>query len=366
MTEPEGSEVFQRWKQGFRRPHTWENWRNYFEGYREWRNMTHDQLYQERQVTFNNPDLMTKLTVEEKVKQYLKYLEETGLAPSTIRTALGAIKSFYNYSSYGTMRLNIVNLRMRKGLVIRSMPPTAEEIEKLLDTTTVRERALISFLAETGWAPELVSSATVDMIDRSDGVPYTIMTRRGKTGEEVLTFVGPRAARYLDAYLETRGNLPPGSPLFLDRLGKPISRKRINVQIAEAATKAGLNKKLYRGRNSFHAYALRHFFQTTLEDAQVPKNWISLMMGHVLPEQEMYSQPRVKQVREAYMKAYSKLVPGAAPPQNTPSDVLLKEVLKLLTQSGEKIKLNEVDLARLKQRAEQAGLGDALAESTNT
>src|SRR5207245_7548495 len=163
--------AFERWKSSFRSPKTWENWHNYFEHYASWRKLNHEQLFEESKRTFNDPDPMVKREVEEKVKAYLRHLQDQKYAPGTIRTALNAIKSFYQYSSYETMGLSLKSLRLQRGVVIKSLPPTAEEIDKLLDFASLRERAMIALLAETGWGPELLVMENVEWIDRLQGAP---------------------------------------------------------------------------------------------------------------------------------------------------------------------------------------------------
>lgn len=326
---------FDRWQRSFRSEKTKYNWTKLADQYRQWRTMTWEDLLEERRKTFY-PDrelpldeqAVIKKTVEEKVKEWLRLVEKHGYAPATVRQHLKAIKSFYKEASFDTMELSLKSLRLPKGTVIDSLPPTAEEIAKLLTFGSLRERALVAFLAETGWGPELLARSDIDWVDKSQGKPYIVVTKRGKTGEHVTTFVGQRAANLLDAYIQARGDTEarPESPLFTNHRGKRFVPKRINETVVRLAEKSGLNRKLYRGRNSFHAYALRHFFQTTLEDAKVPDLWIKQMMGHALKEQEKYSQPRILQMRQAYIAAYDKLIgrPTTLPaPQITP-DVVTK------------------------------------------
>lgn len=331
MSQPENA--YERWQKTFRTENSRMIWSRYAELYRKHRNMSWDELIDERKKTFYPPQTlpleeagMLKRTVERHVEDFLRKMEAAKFAPSTIRTASKAIRSFYREASYKTMDLDLRNFRMPRGTVIDSLPPTAEEIGELLKHGSLRERAIVAFLAETGWGPELLSSAKVGWIDRSEGMPYIILTKRGKTGEKVVTFLGRRGAELLDAYLETRNNPKEDDPLFFNYFNVPLNSKAINQTIVRLAIEAKLNKKIYGGKernvekNSFHAYSLRHFFQTTMEDARVSTNWVKAMMGHSLGEVEgAYSKPRILNMRKAYEQAYPALIGSGAAPLSAPN-----------------------------------------------
>jgi len=336
MSAPQQLSAFDRWQASFVSDKTKGNWTALMEKFCDATGVNHEQLFAERMATYTSQDPATARQPEERVKGYLKDLVKAGYySPATIRTIFKAIKSFYNMATYemAPLKISPKTLNLPKGGVVKSLPPTADDIETLLAAATARDRAMIAFMAETGWGPELVAAADIDWLDKTQGLPYIILRQRIKTNVDVMSFVGDRAAKYLDQYLRIRD--AKEGPLFLNQDGLRMTPKRINEAIVIVAERAGINKKIHRGRNALHAYSLRHYFQTTMEDAKVPKNWIDRMMGHALDEVEgAYSLPRVLQMREAYIAAYPKLVPSS----HAVTDVLgyQRQILKLLAAAGDK------------------------------
>lgn len=138
---------------------------------------------------------------------------------------------------------------------------------------------------------------------------------------------------------EIKGGIPPEeltleSPLFrsygkfLKTLKKPriefLKPNSISVLIRKAAIQAGISKQ------GFSAHALRRYFQTSLESAGINRNWVKRMMGHKLEGVEgSYSQPQVEQLKEAYIRVYSKLAISEATEQLSRVESLEVEVKKL-------------------------------------
>jgi soluble cytochrome b562 len=92
------------------------------------------------------------------------------------------------------------------------------------------------------------------------------------------------------------------SPLFAqrDRTFSKLNGRDLSRIVKRLAEKAGAP--------TCTAHSIRKLFQTSLEEAGVPANWVMVMMAHKLGGSEgYYSLPSKQQLREAYQRAYAYL-----------------------------------------------------------
>jgi len=81
----------------------------------------------------------------------------------------------------------------------------------------------------------------------------------------------------------------------IDALGQPVDEQALIRIVKTTSERAGTH---------FSPHDFRRAFQTNLEAAGVPANWVKKMTGHKLSgEENPYSIPKIEQLREAYMKA---------------------------------------------------------------
>jgi len=133
------------------------------------------------------------------------------------------------------------------------------------------------------------------------------------SGLEAHTFLGRDAIEAIKRYLDWRRrakneNLAPESYLFTeyDHVGESLTTHSVIRLIREACKRGNTNK--------FTPHDFRRAFQTNLEAAGVPANWVKKLMGHKLAgEENPYSIPKIEQLREAYSKAEPKLTVTQAP-----------------------------------------------------
>ena len=278
---------------------------------------------------------------EVQLNKFMLYLKYEGLSSNWQRVCWAAIQNFF--------RKNYLPLELFRGEgpAIQSSRPgtracTNLELKQMLDVATLRERALILFLAHTGLSPNEVARLTVDDLGKVGGmmpvdvlklkppVPLKVLNR--KTGIESRTFISSEAWGVIKMYLlnRMRGTLkehaslksfykrgvPPErlqgtSPLFrsFGKWGKKrvpevkhLLPNSIGAIVKEVARRADVYQE------GFSAYALRRYFQKTLENTGIPTSWIKVMMGQKGSGMErVASQPSWRQLKEAYMKAESHL-----------------------------------------------------------
>lgn len=128
-------------------------------------------------------------------------------------------------------------------------------------------------------------------------------------GVEQHTFLTPEARRLLIEYLryrQRRGEvLTPESALFVAKLKTNGEYPPIGEQIVIRVFKSASE----RSGIKYTPHDMRRFGQTQLEAARLPKNWISVIMGHKLRgEESPYSRPNVEKLREGYREALPHLI----------------------------------------------------------
>jgi site-specific recombinase XerD len=347
---------------------------------------TPDQLIEERKQDLKSEDPRAQHRAEMEVKRFLRSLEEEGKSPNYRITYFTAIRSFY--------KRNYLELKFQR----REGPPsivvtdgaraaTKEEVRKLVEVSDTRRRALILTLKDTG----LAESDAVRLRIKDLGVktvdevfmlkpPVPLELRRKKTKVYTLTFMGTESFEALKTTLNMRrtgsperqirgwrgngkheGILPEEltleSPLFRSygRIqGKPtevhpLRPQSITVLIRKAAIAAGIWEL------GFSSHALRRYYQTGLESAGVPANWVQLLMGHRLNGVEgSYSKPSIEMLREAYAKAYRAIAISEASEHRSRIDSLERQTEALILENQ-----------RLKQRLDSMSLAPSENELMN-
>jgi len=336
----------------------------------EWLGKTPDELISERREDMKSEDPKVRHRAEMYVKRFLKVLDDEGLSPNTRRTYYGAIRSFYkrNYQELTFFRGDGPG---NESVTEGSRAASKEDIQRMVELSNPRDRALIMFIKDTGFGESDVAKLKLKNLGVEDisevftvEPPVTIITKRRKTGVETVTFMGREALDTLRSTLrirvqgspelkirrygrhEVRGGIPPEeltleSPVFrsygkfLKTLKKPkighLNPHAISVIVRKAAIRAGVWKE------GFSAHALRRFFQTSLESSGMNRNWIMRMMGHKLRGvEESYSKPEIEMLKEAYQRNYAYLAITETAEQRSRVEALENQVERLLLNSKRK------------------------------
>lgn len=346
------------------------HWKRAVRKFCEWAKKTPDELIRERKEDLASNDDKIRHRAEMRVKDYIKVLEQT-CAPNTRKSQMTAIRNFYN-RNYCELKFFRRDGPRAETISEGTRAATKEDIQKMVEISNPREKALILFLKDTGLSESDAAKLKLKNLDVKDATelfmvepPLTILTKRVKTGVPTVTFLGREGLDALRASLkirmqgnptlkirrygklEIKGGLQPEdlsleSPLFrsygkfLRTLKKaqavePLTGNAISVLIRKAALQAGIWKE------GFSAHALRRFFQTSLESSGINRNWIMSMMGHRLPGVEgSYSKPEINMLKEAYVQAYRHLAISEVAESQTRIESLELQTEKLILNGKRK------------------------------
>ncbi len=228
---------------------------------------------------------------------------EGGATPLSRRTVARVVSSLHSYFAWmvlsGSRADNPADL-VPGPRVEASLPEvlSREEVDAFLsaiDTDTpngLRDRALFELIYSCGLRISEASGITLSRVHRAEG----LIRVQGKGKKERLVPYGEEAARWIDAYLKTArpalAGLRPVDALFLNRFGRPISRKGIWMRFTEIRRKAGLEAKVH---------TLRHSFATHLLEGGADLRSVQELLGHSdIATTQIYTHVDSGELKRAY------------------------------------------------------------------
>jgi integrase len=283
-----------------------------------WTGKDPDALITERVHDLKEDDIRLRSRHEELLMKYFQTFKSRGTGVG----AMSYVKSFYRHN-YVPLQCKIP----RAWRVTSEKVPTQGEIRRMMSVSNLRDRAVIAFLAQSGVRLGTLCQLTYGDISQdleAGKTPVHIKVMpfqaKGKRAEGYDTFIGPEAVDALKAYLDSRRrgtrhiegeSIKADAPLFRrqlngDKESVPIGDDSIEQLVTQAAIRAGVieAKKKPGDWSQVRPHCLRKFYQTSLERAGIPHNWVKRLLGHQLPASEdPYSKPTVEDLRKAYERA---------------------------------------------------------------
>ncbi len=193
------------------------------------------------------------------VQRYLTGLRET-MKPVSVSHYFRPLKTFFRWCvEVDLLRENPVRgITMR---IPRTLPrvPEDDDVRRLLKVCPQtfegrRNRALIALLADSGLR---ISEALRLRIESVNFSTRTLDVRSGKGGKDGVGFFGAEAAQMLRSWLRTRRDAAPEDYLFVDRMGRSLTRNHATHILHRLSIRAGLRRKV-------GPHALRHYAATSI------------------------------------------------------------------------------------------------------
>lgn len=197
-----------------------------------------------------------------------------------------------------------VGRRLPKALSVEEVTALLEAASLDDSPVSLRNRALLEVLYATGARISEAVGLVVDDLDRGSGC----LRLFGKGRKERVVPMGQYAWQALDAYLvrgrPVLGLKGQGVPeVFLNTLGRPLSRQSAWAVLQAAASHAGLGKAGSQARVSPHT--LRHSFATHLLAGGADVRVVQEMLGHAsVTTTQIYTKVTVDHLREVYATSH--------------------------------------------------------------
>ena len=218
---------------------------------------------------------------EKLLRSFIFSIKDVGLAPSSIRRQISAIRTYYKFlvgEGYVTADPSL-KLKTPKGWKKLPEVLSVEEVEALLaahntdELLAWRDRALIEVAYASGTrVSELIGLKMNDIW--FDDALIRVM---GKGSKERLIPIGRRALGAVAVYMrEVRPSLDKGKTqgmFLLNARGTPLSRVGAWGIIKKCAARSGVKKRI-------SPHTLRHTFATHLLEGGADLRAVQEMLGH--------------------------------------------------------------------------------------
>lgn len=242
------------------------------------------------------------------------------LAASSASRAVTAVRGWHRFMAEEGIAPEDPSATVRPPQPGRRLPKalSIEEVRRLLEAADVddspvclRDRALLELLYATGARISEAVGLVVDDLDPDSGVLRLL----GKGRKERMVPMGAFAWKALEAYLvrgrpalASRGRGVP--EVFLNTLGRPLSRQSAWAVLQAAAQRAGLSaqertQEEGTGERRISPHTLRHSFATHLLAGGADVRVVQEMLGHAsVTTTQIYTRVTVDHLREVYATSH--------------------------------------------------------------
>ncbi|AZQ76601.1 site-specific tyrosine recombinase XerD [Flaviflexus ciconiae] len=244
----------------------------------------------------------------EQVAGFAEYLSDEGLAPSSLARTLTAVRSFHKFAlGEGWTEDNPAkDLKLPKQDKRLPKPISIEEVTALIDAASIpdppigpRDQALMEVLYGTG---ARISEAVGLAIDDVDLEGHAVRLF-GKGRKERVVPLGSYAIDAIEAYLvRARPELASkgkGTPaLFLNTLGRPLSRQSAWAVIQACADRAGITSHI-------SPHTLRHSYATHLLSGGADVRVVQELLGHSsVTTTQIYTAVSIETLKETFATSH--------------------------------------------------------------
>ncbi len=216
------------------------------------------------------------------LRTYVYHLKDLGLAPSSIRRNISALRTYYRFLLGEGLVVRDPTERLETPKKWRTLPDvlTVDEVTRILEAPSLdeplafRDRAMLELAYGAGLrVGEWTTIGVRDlMLDES------LVRVFGKGSKERLVPIGRKGIGAVAIYLrELRPRLEKGSGegrLFLNARGEPLTRMGAWKILARHVKKSGVTKHV-------SPHTLRHSFATHLLEGGADLRAVQEMLGHV-------------------------------------------------------------------------------------
>ncbi len=238
------------------------------------------------------------------LRTWIFSLHEVGLAPSSIRRAQSAVRTFFRFLlAEGWLSIDPTE-RLESPRIGARLPEflTKEETQRLLDAPNPqkslywRDRSILELLYASGVRVSELVGLLISGLDLDD----SFITVFGKGGKERIVPVGVPALLTLKRYLsELRPKLDQAEGrghVYLNARGRPLTRESVWKLVRDSGRRADINK-------SVSPHTLRHTFATHLLEGGADLAAVQELLGHVdISSTQIYTHVDREYLRQIHGK----------------------------------------------------------------
>ncbi len=215
------------------------------------------------------------------LREYVYHLKDLGLAPSSIRRGISAVRTWYRFLLAEGVVIKDPSEQLETPKKWRVLPEvlSAVEVDRIIGAVSLdealafRDRAML----ELAYAAGLRVSEWIGILSKDIVLDEMVVRVFGKGGKERLVPIGRKAVGAIAMYVrELRPVLEKGAGegrLFLNARGRPLTRMGAWKILRKYVEKAGIEKPVT-------PHTLRHSFATHLLEGGADLRAVQEMLGH--------------------------------------------------------------------------------------
>ena len=244
-------------------------------------------LYNKFNITEDNEEEMLKGITVDMLEDWAMELQNQFKA-STYNVITEHLKEYFFYlaNKRHTLQFNPMDAISKASLeevendAKDKYIPTLDEVKALIESTrirgnnekqfefnSVRDRAILSFLAVTGCRQSIIRELRISMIEYiNNGIAFNVDGEYTKSGKPQRIVIGNKARKYFIEWLNLRAKKGIKSELvFTSIRGSQLTRSNMNSILDKAVSKVGLDV----GNKMLSVHCLRNFLATYLVQKEV-------------------------------------------------------------------------------------------------
>ena len=237
------------------------------------------------------------------IRRAVATLHARGLSGRSLARMLSAWRGFYRFlgDNHGVKTNPCVGLRAPK--TPRRLPDalTPDEAQRLVETPgetifAIRDRAMLELFYSSGLRLAELAGIDWTAIDMADGTARVY----GKGAKTRIVPVGRQAFAALRAWRVARGAFPlvDRNAVFVNRRGRRLSMRMIQVSIKAAASKQAIGRDV-------HPHMLRHSFASHVLQSSGDLRAVQEMLGHAsIATTQVYTHLDFQHLAKAYDAAH--------------------------------------------------------------
>ncbi|CAN5480816.1 tyrosine recombinase XerC [soil metagenome] len=243
--------------------------------------------------------IRTDQVTDEHIRSYIHHVtEDLNYRPTTLSRTISSIRVFFDF----LVEQGHLDASPAAGFV---MPKKAKklpvylvdsELKRLFDapdqstTAGVRDRAMLVAMAFCGMRLQELVGLNLSDFD----FPSQTVKVLGKGSKERLIPMNPEVEKAIGAWLPLRVPVEKERAVFLNRFGRRISGRMVEMIVDKYVLAAGISK------SSLSPHKLRHTFATMLHSRDVDLVEIQTLLGHAnLATTQIYTHTNTARLQEA-------------------------------------------------------------------
>jgi integrase/recombinase XerD len=269
-------------------------WDSYKKGFKAWLQLEKSLSDNSTQAYLRDIEKLTQYLHEKRsakkpselklkdLQQFIKWVTESGMTPSSQARIISGIRAFYKYCSLENISKTDPTTLLEAPKLKRTLPDVLsfDEIENIIAQIDLskpeggRNKAILEIMYSCGLRVSEVVNLRVSQLYFEAG----FIRVTGKGDKERLVPIGKSAVKYIKIYMkDIRIHIPvkKGNEdiLFLNKRGTKLSRIMIFLIIKDLVKKARIKKTV-----SPHTF--RHSFATHLVEGGADLRAVQEMLGH--------------------------------------------------------------------------------------